>query len=73
MYRRQDLISPEGLRSDGRRPAELRTFDAKLGVFAEADGSALVSHGNTRCLCLVFGPREVIYSLRSFYLAGCEE
>ncbi|KAI8814969.1 ribosomal protein S5 domain 2-type protein [Cladochytrium replicatum] len=53
-----DLLSPEGLRVDGRRPPELRRISCRTGVFAQADGSAYIEHGNTKCLAAVYGPHE---------------
>jgi len=39
------------LRSDGRRPDELRPVSIETGVLKYAEGSAMVSFGNTRVLC----------------------
>jgi ribonuclease PH len=39
------------LRSDGRRPDELRPASIETGVLKYAEGSAMVSFGNTRVLC----------------------
>ena len=47
-----------GLRQDGRRPQELRSLAAKLGVLPKADGSAIFELGNTRILATVYGPHE---------------
>ncbi|KAJ3186272.1 Exosome complex component RRP41 [Gaertneriomyces sp. JEL0708] len=55
---RQEIISPEGLRVDGRRPLELRRVFSRTGVLSQADGSAYVEQGNTKCLAAVYGPRE---------------
>ncbi|CAG0917020.1 unnamed protein product [Notodromas monacha] len=55
-----EVISPEGLRNDGRRPHELRRFVGKLCVSAEANGSAYVEMGNSKILVAVYGPREVL-------------
>ncbi|KAJ3052552.1 Exosome complex component RRP41 [Rhizophlyctis rosea] len=55
---RFDIVSPEGLRVDGRRPPELRRLSCRTGVFAQADGSAYIEQGNTKCLVAVYGPRE---------------
>ncbi len=52
------LIRPDGLRHDGRRPDELRPVTMKIGVLANADGSALVEFGRTRVIAAVYGPRE---------------
>ena len=56
--RSHDLLNPEGLRIDGRRPNELRRIECKLGVHSGADGSAFVQMGQTQVLCLVYGPHE---------------
>ncbi|KAI8622479.1 ribosomal protein S5 domain 2-type protein [Chytriomyces sp. MP71] len=59
-----EAVSPEGFRCDGRRPNELRRIQTEIGGQvgslggSGADGSAYVEQGNTRCLCLVFGPKE---------------
>jgi exosome complex component RRP41 len=58
MSRRQDFISPEGLRQDGRRTQELRSMTANLGIIGHADGSAIFELGNTKVLATVHGPRE---------------
>ncbi|KAJ3045853.1 Exosome complex component RRP41 [Rhizophlyctis rosea] len=58
MSGRFDIVSPEGLRVDGRRPPELRRLNCRTGVFAQADGSAYIEQGNTKCLVSVYGPRE---------------
>lgn len=54
-----ELLSPEGLRLDGRRPKELRKLECELGALAKADGSATLSMGNTIVTASVFGPHEV--------------
>ena len=62
-----DLLSDQGFRIDGRRPKELRKIQTKLGVFAQADGSAYIEQGNTKVLAAVYGPHEVwaiIYQLQ---------
>uniref|UniRef100_A0A8B9FCE9 Exoribonuclease phosphorolytic domain-containing protein n=1 Tax=Amazona collaria TaxID=241587 RepID=A0A8B9FCE9_9PSIT len=54
-----ELLSDEGFRADGRRPAEIRKVRARLGLFAQADGSAYIEQGNTKALAVVYGPHEV--------------
>jgi exosome complex component RRP41 len=54
-----ELLTPEGLRIDGRRAGELRKVHCKLGVFSRADGSAYFQQGNTKVLAAVYGPKEV--------------
>lgn len=54
-----ELLSDEGYRADGRRPAEIRKVRARMGVFAQADGSAYIEQGNTKALAVVYGPHEV--------------
>ncbi|KAF9984250.1 Exosome complex component RRP41 [Mortierella antarctica] len=55
---RVELLTPEGLRIDGRRPAELRKITSTTSVLSQADGSAYLEHGNTKVLAAVYGPRE---------------
>ena len=54
----QSLISPEGLRQDGRRVGEIRRLRCRLGAAPRADGSAYVEMGNTKVLATVCGPHE---------------
>ncbi|KAI9315838.1 exosome component 4 [Dichotomocladium elegans] len=58
---RLELLTPEGLRIDGRRANELRRITAKTSVFSQSDGSAYIEQGNTKCLAAVYGPREARY------------
>ncbi|MHA1637295.1 MAG: exosome complex exonuclease Rrp41 [Candidatus Thorarchaeota archaeon] len=53
------LISPEGLRIDGRRPDEMRPVEMKVGVLKQADGSASIRQGKTYIVAAVYGPREL--------------
>ena len=53
------LISPEGLRIDGRRPDELRPIELKVGVLKQANGSASIRQGKTYIIAGVYGPREL--------------
>ncbi|CAI2164115.1 5464_t:CDS:2 [Funneliformis geosporum] len=55
---RLELIGPQGLRNDGRRVKELRKINCKPSVLSQADGSAYIEQGNTKCLAAVYGPRE---------------
>ncbi|CAG8489209.1 8725_t:CDS:2, partial [Scutellospora calospora] len=43
---------------DGRRATELRKIKCKPSVLSQADGSAYIEQGNTKCLAAVYGPRE---------------
>ncbi|XP_040403462.1 exosome complex component RRP41 [Anser cygnoides] len=54
-----ELLSDEGYRADGRRAAELRKVRARMGVFAQPDGSAYIEQGNTKALAVVYGPHEM--------------
>eukprot|EP01094_Clydonella_sp_ATCC50884_P001273 TRINITY_DN1095_c0_g1_i2.p1 TRINITY_DN1095_c0_g1~~TRINITY_DN1095_c0_g1_i2.p1 ORF type:complete len:271 (+),score=58.06 TRINITY_DN1095_c0_g1_i2:188-1000(+) len=54
-----ELLSPEGLRIDGRRPRELRAIKCSMGVFGRPDGSAYFQQGNTKVVASVYGPNEV--------------
>ena len=53
-----ELLSDQGYRVDGRRAGELRNIQARMGVFAQAAGSAYIEQGNTKALAVVYGPHE---------------
>ncbi len=53
------LMTPEGLRFDGRRPDEMRPIQMEVGVLKTADGSASIRQGKTYILAAVYGPREL--------------
>lgn len=59
-----ELLSPEGLRVDGRRAGELRRLACELGGAGGGagagtpDGAATMVMGNTRAEAAVWGPRE---------------
>ncbi|KAF9975501.1 Exosome complex component RRP41 [Actinomortierella ambigua] len=55
---RAELLTPEGLRIDGRRTTELRKIRSITSTLSQADGSAYLEHGNTKILAAVYGPRE---------------
>lgn len=75
-----EVISPEGLRQDGRTALCLRDISCRLGLYDRPNGSAYIEMGNTKVLAAVYGPREVL-SLVMFtiqyivllkcYLRGC--
>ncbi|MCD6591251.1 MAG: exosome complex exonuclease Rrp41 [Candidatus Aenigmarchaeota archaeon] len=46
-------------RADGRAADELRPVTMKVGVLKKADGSAMVSLGDTVAVAAVYGPREL--------------
>ena len=54
-----EVLSPEGLRVDGRRPGEVRRLRCQLSAEPKADGSAYLEQGNTKVLVTVTGPHEV--------------
>jgi len=53
------LLSPDGLRIDGRRLDELRPMKLSVGALHNADGSAFVEWGANKVMAAVYGPREV--------------
>jgi len=53
------LLSPDGLRIDGRRLDELRPMKIQVGQLHNADGSAFVEWGMNKVMAAVYGPREV--------------
>jgi exosome complex component RRP41 len=46
-------------RPDGRKIDELRPIKAKVGVIANADGSAMYQSGDTIAIAAVYGPRQM--------------
>jgi len=54
----REVISPEGLRTDGRRPREIRRISCEIGQFHRSDGSAFLEQGNTKVIASVYGPME---------------
>ncbi|XP_063306315.1 exosome complex component RRP41 [Pelobates fuscus] len=54
-----ELLSDQGYRVDGRKAGELRKIQCRMGVFAQADGSAYIEQGNTKALAVVYGPHEI--------------
>jgi len=63
----RELISPEGLRQDGRRAKEVRNIECKLGLLTRVDGSALFQIGNTKIIASVYGPREASNRSKSYH------
>ena len=53
-----EIVSPEGLRIDGRRPNEMRKLKCEVGLVQDADGSAIVEQGYTKVLVTIYGPHE---------------
>lgn len=57
---KHDLLTPEKLRIDGRRPNEVRPVECESGgLVSGADGSASVSMGLTKAIAYVYGPRPL--------------
>ena len=49
----------KGVRTDGRKPNDLRNIRIDVGPLERADGSAYIEWGNNKILAAVYGPREV--------------
>ncbi|XP_041354122.1 exosome complex component MTR3-like [Gigantopelta aegis] len=47
-------------RSDGRKTEEVRPLFLRAGVTSQAHGSAYIEQGQTKVICSVYGPREVL-------------
>lgn len=43
-----NIISEHGFRIDGRRPAQIRNINTRLGLNRNAEGSCYLEHGNTK-------------------------
>ena len=59
MSKRIKLVNEDGIRTDGRRPDELRPIKLEVGILSNADGSAYIEQGKNKILAAVYGPREV--------------
>jgi exosome complex component RRP41 len=55
----EKLIDKKGLRTDGRKPNELRPLKIEVGVLSNADGSAYIQQGKNKILAAVYGPKEL--------------
>jgi len=49
----------KGIRTDGRKPPDLRKIKIDVGPLEKADGSAYIEWGKNKILVAVYGPREV--------------
>lgn len=58
MTEKQLLLSPEGLRIDGRRVDEMRKVKMQVGLLKNCSGSAYIEQGKTKIIVAVHGPRE---------------
>ncbi|RPA80823.1 ribosomal protein S5 domain 2-like protein [Ascobolus immersus RN42] len=55
---RYELLSPEGLRIDGRRWNDLRRVFAQMATQPSSNGSSYFEMGNTKVICTIQGPGE---------------
>ncbi|KAL3890967.1 hypothetical protein ACJMK2_003233 [Sinanodonta woodiana] len=56
---RHELLQ-NGKRQDGRKENNIRPIFLKAGVVSQARGSAYIEQNETKAICAVYGPREVI-------------
>lgn len=54
------LVNENELRHDNRKLDEIRPAILNLGLISQAKGSAYYEIGNTKIICSVYGPREVM-------------
>lgn len=54
------LLDDDGKRRDAREANDCRSIFMKAGVVSQAQGSAYIEMGNTKVICAVYGPREVL-------------
>ena len=52
------MLDENGLRMDGRNPADLRPISIETGVVPVADGSASIRWGTNYAIAAVYGPME---------------
>ncbi|KAJ8020826.1 Exosome complex component MTR3 [Holothuria leucospilota] len=54
------LVNKDGTRKDGRGENDIRPIFMKAGVVSQAQGSAYIEIANTKVICAVYGPRQVL-------------
>ena len=59
VHQKIELISPEGIRLDGRKADEMRPITTKVGVLKKCDGSGYFAFGKTRAVAGVYFPKAV--------------
>ncbi len=52
------LLSPDGIRTDGRKIDEMRKVKMEVGLLKNCSGSAYIEQGKTKIIVAVHGPRE---------------
>ena len=62
------FFDENGLRTDQRKPDEIRPMKIKIGVLSRANGSCYLEWGGNKVLAAVYGPREA--HPRRMQLAG---
>ncbi|XP_070576953.1 exosome complex component MTR3-like [Ptychodera flava] len=54
------LVVTDGRRQDGRKATDVRPIFLRAGVVSNAKGSAYIETKNTKVICAVYGPRQVV-------------
>jgi exosome complex component RRP41 len=55
----EKTLIKKGVRTDNRKPNDLRSIKIDIGILDKADGSAYLEWGNNKVLVGVYGPREI--------------
>ena len=63
MAKREQTMTTNFKRPDGRKVDELRPIKAKVGVIPNADGSAMFSNGKTIAIAAVYGPKKCTHNI----------
>jgi exosome complex component RRP41 len=53
-----ELITADGIRTDGRKIDEMRNVKMEVGILKNCSGSAYIEQGKTKIIVAVHGPRE---------------
>nr|XP_022299694.1 exosome complex component MTR3-like [Crassostrea virginica] len=56
----KEAVFRKGKRKDGRKAEQVRPVFLKAGVISQARGSAYIEQNETKVMCAVYGPREVM-------------
>ncbi|XP_015931096.2 uncharacterized protein [Parasteatoda tepidariorum] len=58
--KQESIVNEKGERRDGRKPDDIRPMSLKVGLIPTVTGSAYLECGNTKVICSVIGPRDVL-------------
>eukprot|EP00761_Pharyngomonas_kirbyi_P007307 gb/GECH01007317.1/.p1 GENE.gb/GECH01007317.1/~~gb/GECH01007317.1/.p1 ORF type:complete len:257 (+),score=56.38 gb/GECH01007317.1/:1-771(+) len=70
--RPQEFINSDGIRNDKRKSHQFRDTFTETGVTSAARGSAYIEMDNTKVICSVYGPRQIMNEFTEQGRLTCE-